>query len=144
MNADTNIARRNTLSKWAFEQSHKCKSSYFQELIDTVEFFHKQARFVQPSTIQLLREIEIGGVVYDHDDTMPHIFTCIDTDDRVLLRDSGRILLFAIDCDIEQFMEDVTRHLDHPVPLVQSAPHDLLRTVANGHFVQSKFLLEFA
>lgn len=138
------IARRNTLSAWAFEQSFKRKSSYFQELIDTVEFFRNQAQFVRADTVQLLRELEVGAVLYDRDDALPHIFTCIDNDDRVMLRDSGRVLLLAIDCDLNQIRDEIRQCLEYRQSSTQIESHDRLGTACDGQIFQSKLALEFA
>lgn len=62
---------------------------------------------MQPATIQLLRDIEAGAVLYDPEFTMRHTFTFIGDGDRVYLRDSGLSLLFAIDCDFEQLRAEI-------------------------------------
>jgi len=136
--------RQRALSAWAFEQSYKRKTSYYQEVIDTVQFFQKQAEYIRPETVEFLRMIEAGAVVYDHDDVYPHIFTCIDSTDRVMLRDSGRILLFAIDCSLEMLMGEIAQDSIRVSLSAQTAPHDRLGKVPDDHFVQSKLSLEFA
>lgn len=106
-NSRHDIKRIRTLSRWAYEQSSKRKSSYFQEVLETVEYFRRQARFVRSETIEMLRLLEDGAVLYDPDDRYPHVFTYIDYDDRVHLRDSGRVLLFAIDCNLNQIRAEM-------------------------------------
>lgn len=75
---------------------------HYEHVLETVELYRRQAAHMQPTTIQLLRDIEAGAVLYDADDTMRHTYTYIDDANRVHLRDSGLSLLFAIDCDYEQ------------------------------------------
>lgn len=80
---------------------------HYEHILETVEHYRRQAAYTQPATLQLLRDIEAGAVLYDPDDTMRHTFTCIGDGDRVHLRDSGLSLLFAIDCDYEQLKAEI-------------------------------------
>ena len=134
--------RQNALSAIAFSQSYKTKENYFTEVLRTVEYFRKQSKFIPADTIEMLRHVEAGMVLFDHDDSLPHVFTCIDATDRVHLRDSGFALLYSIDCDIHALTTELNLCQKLRASSAQTARHDRPCTARDGQFVQSKFLLE--
>lgn len=124
--------RISIVGRWAFQQSMRRKTDYLQELITVVTFFKRQAEYVNPHTLLLLRALENGLELYDHDDSLAHMFTCIDNDNRVKPRDSGIVLLFAIDCDLDALRTELESYRRPSRALAQTERHDLHDTVRDG------------
>lgn len=129
---DLEIRRREALSRLAsfhcFRQGEPDSFTwqrirYFQHILEEVESLRREAAWMRPEAIQLLRDLEAGAVLYDPDFTMAHSLTYVAPDNRVHLRDSGYVLLYAIDCDVDQLKAEIE-------PVMQQIKYDAPRREA--------------
>lgn len=98
------------LSRWAGNESRSQDKSFGAAILDILNFHRNTiGPNIKQETIQALRDIEAGAVIYDPDDSRRALapYTYIDNADQLHLRDSGYILLYALDCNIEAIASEL-------------------------------------